>query len=141
MDIDMSALQMLEREKGISVEVVVDAIETALLSAYHKSPGAHQVARVELNRSSGHVTVWAKERLEPEPTTEPEPTSEEDAEGTGDTEADAPEVQVAEPTPPAPRFTEEFDHTPEDFGHARATGQGFAHSPELGQTAVRSRGS
>ena len=67
MDIDMSALRMLEREKGIPVSVVVDAIETALLSAYHKSSGAHHAARVELDQTTGHVTVWAKERLEVEP--------------------------------------------------------------------------
>jgi hypothetical protein len=62
MDIDMSALRMLESEKGISVELVVDAIETALLSAYHKTAGAQQQARVELDRKTGHVTVWARRR-------------------------------------------------------------------------------
>ncbi|RYI99949.1 MAG: transcription termination/antitermination protein NusA, partial [Actinomycetales bacterium] len=64
MDIDMSALKALEREKDISLDVVVEAIETALLSAYHKTADAHSNARVELDRRSGHVTVWAKERLE-----------------------------------------------------------------------------
>ena len=39
MDIDMSILRTLEREKGISFEVLVDAIEQALLTAYHKTPG------------------------------------------------------------------------------------------------------
>lgn len=93
MDIDMSALRMLEREKQISVDVVVEAIETALLSAYHKNPGAHGNARVELDRSSGHVTVWARERLEGDPTAES----------------------------PAPRFSEEFDDTPQDFGRFAAS--------------------
>lgn len=64
MDIDMAALRALEKEKGISFDVVVDAIETALLSAYHKTAGSHQDARVELDRKTGHVTVWARERLE-----------------------------------------------------------------------------
>ena len=124
MDIDMSALRMLEREKGISVEVVVDAIETALLSAYHKSSGAHQVARVELNRTSGHVTVWAKERLEvePEPEAPEAPEAEMPALGKSDENAPAPVVPVApSAAPPAPRFTEEFDHTPDDFGRFAAT--------------------
>jgi N utilization substance protein A len=62
MDIDMKALRLLESEKGISLDLVVDAIETALLSAYHKVPTAKQHARVELDRKSGHLTVWAREQ-------------------------------------------------------------------------------
>lgn len=61
MDIDLSILRMLEREKEISFDVLVEAIEQALLTAYHKTPGAHEQARVELNRKSGHVIVWATE--------------------------------------------------------------------------------
>jgi N utilization substance protein A len=61
MDIDMSILRMLEREKEISFDVLVEAIEQALLTAYIKSPGAHDSARVELDRKSGHVTVMAIE--------------------------------------------------------------------------------
>lgn len=61
MDIDMSILRMLEREKEISFDVLVEAIEQALLTAYHKSPGSHETARVELDRKSGHVTVMATE--------------------------------------------------------------------------------
>jgi transcription termination/antitermination protein NusA len=61
MDIDLSVLRMLEREKEISFEVLADAIEQALLTAYHKSPGASEQARVELDRKSGHVVVYAAE--------------------------------------------------------------------------------
>jgi transcription termination/antitermination protein NusA len=61
MDIDMGALRALEREKQISVDVVVEAIETALLSAYHKGAGAQTMARIGLDRKTGRVTVWAKE--------------------------------------------------------------------------------
>jgi N utilization substance protein A len=61
MDIDMSILRMLEREKEISFDVLVEAIEQALLTAYTKSPGAHESARVVLDRKSGHVTVLADE--------------------------------------------------------------------------------
>ncbi|MFA6575799.1 MAG: transcription termination factor NusA [Nocardioides sp.] len=61
MDIDLSILRMLEREKEISFDVLVEAIEQALLTAYHKTPGAHEQARVELDRKSGHVIVWATE--------------------------------------------------------------------------------
>jgi len=61
MDIDLSILRMLEREKEIKFDVLVEAIEQALLTAYHKTPGAQEQARVELNRKTGHVVVWAAE--------------------------------------------------------------------------------
>ena len=46
MDIDMAALRALEREREIPMDVIVPAIEQALLTAYHKSPGAIEDARV-----------------------------------------------------------------------------------------------
>lgn len=61
MDIDLSILRMLEREKEVSFDVLVEAIEQALLTAYEKTSGASGHARVELDRKSGHVTVWARE--------------------------------------------------------------------------------
>jgi transcription termination/antitermination protein NusA len=77
MDIDMATLRMVEREREISLDVLVTAIEQALLSAYHRTPGAQQHARVVLDRSSGHVSVLAREVEEPadddsEPTLGPE---------------------------------------------------------------------
>jgi len=61
MDIDMTILRSLEREKEISFDILVEAIEQALLTAYHKSPGAQTDSRVELDRKTGHVTVYAAE--------------------------------------------------------------------------------
>ena len=61
MDIDMSALRGLVREKEISFEVLVEAIEQALLIAYHRTDGSFRRARVKLDRESGSITVWAKE--------------------------------------------------------------------------------
>ena len=61
MDIDMSALRGMVREKDVSFDMLVEAIEAALLVAYHHTEGAHPKARAELDRSSGHVTVWAAE--------------------------------------------------------------------------------
>jgi N utilization substance protein A len=60
-DIDLAALRMLEREKEVPFEVLVRAIEQALLVAYHRTEGAQPHARVELDRRSGHVVVWAAE--------------------------------------------------------------------------------
>jgi N utilization substance protein A len=62
MDIDMSILRMLEREKEISFDVLVEAIEQALLTAYHKSHDGQENARVALDRKTGHVTVMAQEK-------------------------------------------------------------------------------
>ncbi|MGW7690581.1 transcription termination factor NusA [Streptomyces asiaticus] len=64
MDIDMSALRGLVREKEISFDLLVEAIESALLIAYHRTEGSRRRARVELNRDTGHVTVWAREDAE-----------------------------------------------------------------------------
>lgn len=64
MDIDMAVLRSLEREKDIAFEVVVEAIEQALLVAYHKTEGAQSHARAELDRKTGHVTVFAQELAE-----------------------------------------------------------------------------
>ncbi|WP_232677728.1 transcription termination factor NusA [Nocardioides sp. R-C-SC26] len=61
MDIDLSILRMLEREKEIKFEVLVEAIEQALLNAYLKTPGAYDQARVVVDRKTGHVVVWATE--------------------------------------------------------------------------------
>ncbi|CAN5250429.1 transcription termination factor NusA [soil metagenome] len=64
MKIDMNALRGLEREKEISFDLVVSAIETALLTAYKHTEGAQPQARVELDRSSGEVVVLAQELAE-----------------------------------------------------------------------------
>jgi N utilization substance protein A len=68
MDIDLTALRGLERERDISLDVIIPAIEQAMLVAYHRSDGARRIARVELERQTGHVTVWAREEgaLDPE---------------------------------------------------------------------------
>jgi N utilization substance protein A len=61
MDIDMAALRALEREKDVPFDLLVRTIEQALLLAYHRTEGAQHAARVELDRKSGHVVVWAQE--------------------------------------------------------------------------------
>jgi N utilization substance protein A len=61
MDIDMNALRSLVNEREIPFEVVVEAIERALETAYHHTPGAQPRARVELDRTTGHVAVFAAE--------------------------------------------------------------------------------
>ena len=115
MDIDMTALRLVEHERDISLDTLVSAIEQALLSAYHRTPGAFENARVEVDRRTGHVTVWARERLEPAEPTEPtEPTESDESD---EPTADAPGNGAAPPAPPAvPELGPEFEHTPEGFG-------------------------
>jgi N utilization substance protein A len=62
MDIDLSVLRSLESEKDISMDLAIKAIEDALLVAYHRTDGAAATARVEIDRQTGHVTVWAAEQ-------------------------------------------------------------------------------
>ncbi len=61
MDIDVSALKALVREKDLSYDLVVQTIEQALLLAYHRTEGAASQARVQFDRKTGHVTVLARE--------------------------------------------------------------------------------
>jgi transcription termination/antitermination protein NusA len=61
MDIDMSILRALERDKEISLDIVVEALEQALLTAYLKTPGAQPRARVHIDKRTGRVTVMAAE--------------------------------------------------------------------------------
>jgi N utilization substance protein A len=61
MNIDVTALRGLVREKDVSFDTVVEAIESALLAAYHRTEGARENARVQLDRKTGEVTVWAQE--------------------------------------------------------------------------------
>ena len=61
MDIDLTLLRALEREKEISFDILIDALEQALLTAYHKTTGSQHRARAVLDRRTGRVTVFAAE--------------------------------------------------------------------------------
>jgi N utilization substance protein A len=61
MNIDVTALRSLVREKDVSFDTVVEAIESALLAAYQHTEDAHPTARIELDRKSGEVRVFAQE--------------------------------------------------------------------------------
>lgn len=61
MDIDLSNLRLLEKERDISIEELIPMIESALLLAYQKQPGAIRESRAEIDRKTGTVTIWAPE--------------------------------------------------------------------------------
>lgn len=63
MDIDMTALRLLEHERDLPLDLLVEAIEQALHSAYLRTPDAHSHAKVVVDRRSGHVTVLAREEI------------------------------------------------------------------------------
>ena len=68
MDIDLSVLRLMEREREIPFEELVGIIEQAILTAYLKHTNQPEsrvpAARVELDRKTGHVSVFAIERDE-----------------------------------------------------------------------------
>lgn len=64
MDIDLSNLRLLEKERDIPAETLIDMIESALLLAYEKNPGAIRGARAHVDRQTGIVSILAPERDE-----------------------------------------------------------------------------
>ncbi len=61
MKLDLAALRSVEREKDISFDALVDAIETALATAYRHNDSAAPDARVQIDRATGDVVVYARE--------------------------------------------------------------------------------
>lgn len=59
MDIDLSVLRVLEREKEIPFKELVEIIEAAILAAYHRTVGNTDKARAVLDQKTGHVQIFA----------------------------------------------------------------------------------
>ena len=121
----VEAVGVLEREKGISADRLMAALEDALLSAYKKTPGAAKYARVEVDRSSGDFRVY--ELLLP-PDLE-EQLLDEVEEEAGEPTVDPETGEMVYPEPPEidqERLAqyrdqiEERDVTPDDFGRIAA---------------------
>lgn len=53
------ALNQLEKEKGIDKEVLIEAIEQALISAYKRNFGSAQNVEVSIDRTTGQIRVYA----------------------------------------------------------------------------------
>ena len=121
----VDAIHVLEQEKGISADMLMDALADALLSAYKKSPGSARYARVDIDHDSGDFKVFqlilpeeleeqlldeAEEALE-EPTVDPE---------TGEMRVpEEPEIPQEVLAAHADQI-EERDVTPDDFGRIAA---------------------
>jgi N utilization substance protein A len=54
----IEALQQIEKEKGISAETLMSALEDALHSAYRKTPNAVEHSKVEIDPETGEIVVY-----------------------------------------------------------------------------------
>lgn len=104
----IQAIDQLEKEKGISKDLLFEAIESALISAYKKNYGSEGNVEVRFDREDGDIDVITK-------LTVVDPDEIED-EGREITIADAqdidPEYEIGD--------TVEFQVTPKDFGRIAA---------------------
>ncbi len=57
----MEALGNVARDKGISVDMLLDALVNALHAAYKRRPGSAEEAVVEIDPDSGEIRVWGQE--------------------------------------------------------------------------------
>jgi len=56
----LEAIEALEREKHMSKDMLINAIESALVSAYKKNYGTSQNVRVDINRETGDINVFMR---------------------------------------------------------------------------------
>ena len=59
----IEAIQELEKEKGISAEVLFEAIEAALISAYKKNFSSLQNVRINIDRLTGEIKVYSRKNV------------------------------------------------------------------------------
>jgi len=120
----VDAVRVLEQEKGIAADTLMDALEDALLSAYRKSPGSAKYARVDLDHETGDFRVFElilpaelEEKLLEEAIAEQERTINPE---TGEyVEPEEPELDPDMLEPYADQI-ETRDVTPDDFGRIAA---------------------
>ena len=103
----ITALEIIEKEKGISKDVVIEAIEAALISAYKRNFNQAQNVRVDFNLHNGSIRVFARKEI---------------VSNVFDTRL---EITVEEARQHNPNFIVgdiiELEVTPKDFGRVAAT--------------------
>src|ERR687892_592139 len=119
----VEAVHLLEREKGISAERLMLALEDALLSAYKKQPGAAKYARVDMDRGPADFRVFellVPDELEEKLLAEVEPAEPEVDPETGEMrEPEEPELDQ-ELLDQYRDQIDERDVTPDNFGRIAA---------------------
>ena len=102
----MDAINDLVKEKGITKDVIMDAIESALVSAYKKNYGTAANVRVEMNEENGDVEVLMQQDVVEE------------------VEDEATQISLEEARESDPRYEPgdivEYQVTPKDFGRIAA---------------------
>ena len=102
----MNAINNLEEEKGIPKEIIMEAIESALVSAYKKNYGTAASVRVDMDEETGDVEVLMQKNVVEE------------------VEDDSTEISLADAKEIDPRYQiddiVEYQVTPKDFGRIAA---------------------
>ena len=102
----INAIDDLVKEKGISKDVLIEAIESALVSAYKKNYGTSQNVRVDIDRKTGDVDVLMRRDVVEE------------------VEDEFTEISLQEALEIDPRYqvgdVVEYQVTPKDFGRIAA---------------------
>lgn len=102
----IEAIEDLEREKHMSKDMLIEAIESALVSAYKKNYGTSQNVRVSIDRTNGDIDVFMRRDIVEEVEDEFSQCSLEEAQ-----EID-PEYEIGDVI--------EYRVTPRDFGRIAA---------------------
>ena len=104
----IQAIEDLEKEKHISKEILLEAIESALVSAYKKNYGTSQNVRVDINQDTGDINVYMRM----------------DVVDNDDFEDDLTQITLEEAMEIDPRYevgdVVEYQVTPRDFGRIAA---------------------
>jgi len=90
----IQALVELEKERGIPKEVLIDAIESALKTAYKKNFGSNQNVEVHMNPTNGEVKVFSRKVVTEEPSDDKTQISLEDARQINSTAQIGDEIEV-----------------------------------------------
>lgn len=102
----IEAIEALEKEKDISKDILIEAIESALVSAYKKNYGTSQNVRVNIDREEGDIDVFMRKDVVEE------------------VEDDMVEISLEEALEIDPRYEAgdvvEYQVTPRDFGRIAA---------------------
>lgn len=102
----IEAIEALEKEKDISKDILIEAIESALVSAYKKNYGTSQNVRVNIDREEGDIDVFMRKDVVEE------------------VEDDMEEISLEEALEIDPRYevgdVVEYQVTPRDFGRIAA---------------------
>lgn len=59
----IDALEQLQKEKGIEPDIILEAIEASLISAYKKNYGSHMNVSVHMDKDTGSVEVYSQREV------------------------------------------------------------------------------